>query len=80
LRSRWILFKGHASKTSVSNSSFISILYDIDAVGQLFLTPAHSPKAEKKSCDDSEELLKYVVLLSKSNTHTVAARCRLGLV
>jgi len=80
LISPFTLFKTPASGTSVSNSNSIAILYKIDAVSQVFLTPAHSAKVETKSCDDSAELLKYVLLLSQSNTDTVGARCRLGLV
>ena len=29
----WIWFKGHASKSSVSNANFITSPYDIDAAG-----------------------------------------------
>jgi len=77
---RWTLFKRHTSRTSMSNSSFVAILYDTDAAGQVFLTPAYLLKGARKSCDDSRELHKYVALLSKSDTHTVKACSRSGPV
>lgn len=77
---RSILFKRRASKTSVSTSSFIAIVYDVDPTAGMSLTPAYEPKATSKSCGDSRELHKDVTLFPSFNTQTVTALSGSGLV